>query len=94
MNGYKTRPKQAGISVEMKDEDIIKRIADLWGVRYHACTPRKEHHSTTYKVHIRGERARDIMAQILPYMGQRRGEKIREILGRTQLTEVPRLENG
>ena len=82
MNGYRSQPTQAAISVEMKDEDIIKRISELWKVKYCACTPRKLYHSITYKAHLRGKRAKEIMELVQPFMGIRRKEKIKEILGK------------
>lgn len=80
MNGYKTRPNQSAISVEMKDKDIIERIANMWNAKFHPCKPRKDHHSITYKVHIRGEKAREVMKKVLPFMGIRRSKKIQKIL--------------
>lgn len=78
--GYASRPNQAGISVEMKDEDVIQRVASLFGVSYNRPRIRNPIHSQTFKTQIRGARALKIMSAIRPYMGNRRGLKIDSIM--------------
>ena len=67
------------IGVQMCDRDVIEHAARLIGGIVHTCNPKGGYrpiHSTS----IYGEKARWVMRQILPYMGERRSAKIRELL--------------
>jgi hypothetical protein len=71
------------VAVSTSDEDVIRRAADLMSVRavtkYHV----NGNHlgkKQMYKAVAYGGHAEDIMRIILPYMGERRAGRIREIL--------------
>jgi len=78
--GYPSRPNQASISLEMTDEDVISKVAELWNVQY--CKPkvRNKKWQQTYKLQIRGQRAIKWMEDIYPYMSIRRKERIDNII--------------
>lgn len=67
------------IELEMKDLDVIQRVADIWGVSY-IRTRERQPNQTIYRVRIRGERARKVMREVLPYMGERRSSRITSLL--------------
>ena len=61
----------------MTDEDIIARIATLWGVRHHAVKKRKkEYFKPSFIVTIRGFRAVSMMRALRDLMGARRKGQI------------------
>jgi hypothetical protein len=65
----------------MTDLDVVRRAIDLIGGGYVAVRPsRKVEHKMAYEAQIYGQPAEDAMRAVLPYMGQRRSAKIREIL--------------
>lgn len=86
---------QPRVSIEMTDEDIIKRVAKLWtsnvSVRPGRCkacgradcqmTGTVGIHKTSYQTTIYGDRARNMMRLVYAFMGNRRSAKIAEILG-------------
>ncbi len=78
--GIPSRPIQAAITLEMTDEDVIKKVAKLWDVKY--CKPRVRNikWKQTYKLHVRGTRAMKWINEIYPYMGIRRQKKLDEII--------------
>jgi hypothetical protein len=69
-----------GIAVEMTDLDIIERICKLLKTKYCCPKKREEHHKQSYKVVLRGKKAIAVMILLLPMMGERRSEKIRECI--------------
>ncbi len=69
------------ISLAMTDEDIVKRVANIWGIKsIRKVTPKHTNWSDFYVVRIFGDKAVSIMKQILPFMGMRRSAKIEEVL--------------
>ncbi|QNO12690.1 LAGLIDADG endonuclease [Arthrobacter phage Snek] len=74
------RGKYPRIRLAMTDRDIVGRAASLMDTKIrlslHAA-PAKP----TWHAEISGERAAEIMRQILPFMGSRRSGKIAEVLG-------------
>ena len=76
----RTKSYPTGISIQMTDEDVIKKVCYLLKAQY--CKPSKQepHHKQTYKTTIRGKKAVDIMLQLLPLMGERRSQKIKECI--------------
>ena len=63
----------------MCDEDIVKKVALMFEA---TCRERKvmPGHSRAYATQVCGEKGKQIMLAILPYMGIRRSAKIREVL--------------
>lgn len=77
------------IQVSMGDRDVVERAAALMALdgapnAVYAEPPRpgREHHSTMYRTHIRGRRARELGRLLLPHLGERRRERLAELLGR------------
>jgi hypothetical protein len=66
------------ISVKMTDLDVVTRAATLMGTAVTSSAPqgRKPIHATI----LRGSRARMLMSELAPLMGERRQSKIAEIL--------------
>jgi hypothetical protein len=91
LTGYAAKKSKVfpTISLAMTDLDIIERAGALIGgqgqarimarvgQRMGTGTVRK----TTYRWRVSGNRAIEVMRLILPYMGERRTARIREILG-------------
>lgn len=70
------RPK---LTLGMTDEDIVIRAAQLMGTNKYSIRsePRRR---DFFRVTVTGERCAQVMRDILPYMGQRRAQKIMTIL--------------
>jgi len=69
------------IQATSTDRDIIERVASMFNT-YHIYEKlkHKETHKQAYTVRLTGERAATIMRAILPYMGNRRRDKIETLL--------------
>ena len=71
------------IVLQMTDFDIVQRVADIFNVNVHTRKKAKgrEHHKTLYAIAIcKAQILCDTLTQILPYMGERRSQRIIEIL--------------
>ncbi|QGH78304.1 HNH endonuclease [Streptomyces phage Tribute] len=70
------------IVVTMTDLDVIQRAATLLGNAVYNVPLQKNGVSKLkqYQAQISGAKAADLMKELLPHMGRRRSEKIREIL--------------
>lgn len=76
-------PRTARITLAMSDQDVVSRVADLFGSRVldkrtyptELGRPRKQQWQTI----AYGVRALEIMGAIRPFMGARRGARIDEI---------------
>ena len=64
------------ISVQMTDQDVIAKVADMWGVKYHFASPQKSHHKGSWRTALTGGRAVDWMMRLRPWMGERRSGQI------------------
>jgi len=68
----------------MCDEDVIARVADLFGVKYQESkrkkTGRRKSHKKAWVVALKGTRARLLMQQLRPLMGKRRQQQIDKAL--------------
>lgn len=68
------------IQVEMTDEDVIQRVARLFGTKmYSAKKIRAGGSMRSYRARVRGQKALVLMHALCPLMGQRRAKKIMEI---------------
>lgn len=74
--GVPTEPNSPRISVNMTDEDVIAKVAALFGHSYTRITPQKEHWNIKYLFTLKGIRVAQLMQQIYPVMGQRRQKQI------------------
>lgn len=71
------------MEVTMTDQDVIERAAALMGVKAafrHAPSKQAAGHKATWRARLRGQRARTLMEELLPFMGDRRSAKITELL--------------
>lgn len=64
----------------MTDLDVIEHVARLFGGRITALKFQKGNSRPLFQTGIYGEKARWVLNQVLPYMGERRSEKIAELL--------------
>ena len=77
------------VVLQMTDLDIVKRVADLFNVKIHPRKIKKEHHKPSYQIAIcKAQLVCDCLSQILPYMGERRSQKIIEILNYFQQRNI------
>ena len=71
----------AKISCGMTDMDVIQRLQDHWGGNINKQTYKaKPHYKDVYVWVLSGDAAISLMLQLLPLMGERRSERIREVL--------------
>jgi hypothetical protein len=78
--GSPSSPTMPRITIAMTDEDVIARVADLWGVRYHIDRTKQGHYKTPYIASIKGARAANLMRQLYPLMSKRRQQQIARAL--------------
>jgi len=69
---------QPRISISMTDEDVILRVAKLFGVAHvHGRRATgKAHWKPAFQVQLRGRRGVELMRELRPLMGERRREQI------------------
>src|SRR5688572_6923214 len=75
--GGPSRPNTPRIVLLMANEEVVARVAKIFGNSYTYVAPRKAHWSPTYVTSIHGERAAMLMEKIYPLMGQRRHQQIK-----------------
>ncbi|GAB3763755.1 LAGLIDADG family homing endonuclease [Microlunatus parietis] len=70
------------VVVSMTDEDVIQRVADLFGAKIYKVpvSPRYPARKQQWRAVATGQRAVRLMKEIRPLMGKRRGAKIDEII--------------
>lgn len=78
------RDKYPRVRVGMTDRDVVGRAATLFGSRIRL-TLRPAPYQATWHAEISGEKAAQIMREILPHMGARRSGRIASILGHAAL---------
>lgn len=81
---YVTKLNSVGITVTSTDEDIVDRVASMFGREKRGPKFGKPARKPYFTVGVHSDRAVKIMNEILPYMGERRSEKIKEILSRRE----------
>jgi hypothetical protein len=83
MLGPPSSPNGVSVALSMTDEDVVARVAALWGVSYHNVA-RERYKQMGWKpaffVHLRGKRAVELMTQLQPLMGKRRRQQIERAL--------------
>lgn len=72
--------KRPRISIEMTDEDVMQRVADLVGLKLVRPRIRQVHWKPSFRLAIRGPKAVDLMKRLYPLMGKRRQEQIDQAL--------------
>lgn len=83
MLGPPSAPNKVSIALSMTDEDVVARVASIWGITYN--NVRREYYERmgwrpAFFVHLRGKRAVELMQRLLPLMGKRRQEQIKRAL--------------
>lgn len=68
------------VEVKMTDLDVINRVAMLMGRTVTPVPPANDRCLPQYRARLQGEPARELMRALLPYMGQRRSARIKELL--------------
>ena len=73
--------RTAIITLSMTDLDIVKRVAVLFGNRpLRSYAPRGNQKKSVHTTSVCADRAMRIMGLILPYMGERRSARIKEVM--------------
>lgn len=84
------------IVVTMTDKDIIDRVSDLFGVTTYKLPDASYMKKQQWRSQVSGYKAAVLMEALIPFMGFRRTEKIKEILelyGDIEPTEVRRAKS-
>jgi hypothetical protein len=79
---YSVKPKQTvRIACSMTDLDVLEKLQSLTGCgSIFKLTKRQSHWKDAWNWTITGRQAVELMRELLPYMGARRSERIRELL--------------
>lgn len=86
-------PNSPKISLNMCDEDIVIKVAELFGVKYHPhCHARAKRNGWTpsYRVQLGSSRAVALMRELRPLMGIRRKQQIDRALSGYRLPNPAR----
>ena len=70
------------ISVEMTDRDVMQGVADRWSRNVQPPAWRRGSTKPVHRVVLQGLPALDEMMSVFPLMGERRRQKIEEILSK------------
>lgn len=70
------------IVVSMTDQDVIERVARIFGTAIYPqkLDKRYPNGKRAYRVSTTGHKAIGLMEQLLPWMGERRSQKIKDLL--------------
>lgn len=83
MRGPPSAPHTPRISLSMTDEDVVSRVANLWGTSYHAShsdVAKSKGWKVQYATLVRGKRAVEWMKLLRPHMFSRRQIQIDKAL--------------
>jgi hypothetical protein len=72
--------KRMGVRLVMTDQDVVKCFGAHWAVPVRTLAKREDHQKTPFSVTLPGPKAAQCMRLVLPYMGLRRAQTIRECL--------------
>jgi hypothetical protein len=72
--GPPSAPNKPRIALQMCDEDVVARVAALFGIKYQ--TSNRGVYKTIYVLTFKGFRAVTLMQQLRPLMGRRRQQQI------------------
>lgn len=78
-----------GVTLQMTDEDVVRRAAHLMDSPSVYMEKRKTaapNHLPSYRTGVYGAKAEWLMYILLPFMGNRRSERIRELLAMDNLS--------
>ncbi len=80
MAGSPSSPNTPKIVITTTDEDIAERVAQIFGVKCHQVSARREGAKIPYMVSLRSSTAHDFMRALYPLMSQRRQSQIEKAL--------------
>lgn len=75
-----SRKPYARIRLAMTDQDVVERVAALWGKNAPSYPPRGSQKRSVFTTQLSGKAAKELLADLHPLMGKRRREKIEAIL--------------
>lgn len=80
--GPPSQPNRISLALQMTDEDVVRRAALMMGEQPVGCTRRNSEKGwkPLYYFRVRGKEAAAWMKLLLPLMGLRRSQRIREVL--------------
>jgi len=67
-----TKKHPVCLSINMTDEDVIRRVAEMWEVAVSCPKKQAPHHRQSFRCMVRGGRAVRWIDLVLPYLGKRR----------------------
>ncbi len=76
MSGPPSSPRLPSVVISMTDEDVVARVAALWGLRYVTLPPRRSHWAVSFMATIRGANAVEWMLALRPHLGRRRQAQV------------------
>jgi hypothetical protein len=76
LKGPPSAPRYPVLSLQMTDEDVVVRVATMFGRKASRWQPRDQRWLPTYLVRVTGAKAVAWMAALRPLMGQRRQSQI------------------
>src|SRR5262245_14900865 len=80
-------PKCPRVVMKSTDQDIVARVAKLFGVTYiHKRMPHKTNWKPSYTAQVKGKNAISLMEQMYPLMGERRRQQISDAIGEQPFT--------
>lgn len=85
-NGRGKRYAYPRIQISMMDYDIVARVATVFGVRPQRKPKRGNQTRDVWTATVTGSKAAEVMTDLRPWMGERRGAKIDELLTDTNTT--------
>ena len=72
-------PKRLEVKVETTDADMVARFHAMYGGLFYATTPKNENHKHLFRWKVTGQRAWQVLKEMIPYMCQRRREKFENL---------------
>ena len=73
-------PNSLRIALCMTDEDVVQKVAAMFGMKYHQIKQPNDTWKSAYRVHLKGKKANDLMLLLLPLMSNRRQQQITKAL--------------
>lgn len=62
----------------MTDRDVLERVQRLFGGAIYACSTQQAHHKPSWRWVVNGEYSVEVVTQIIPLLGARRGARALE----------------
>ncbi len=88
-NQTKGRPNLR-VSVKTTDRDVIEKVANFMDTKCYRRADDRPRHTDCWETSANGLKAENVMLTILPWMGERRAEKIRACLAMPNLSHRPK----